>query len=193
MHSPEAVDILEFPDAAAWDSWLAARAVESGGVWLRIGKKGAGTPFIGIEDSGDVAICHGWIDSHRRSLDAVSFLQRYSPRRAGSPWSLVNARRAEALIAAGRMRPAGLREIEAARNDGRWEAAYAPQRDIVVPVDLAEEMDRDIRAALAFEALGKTARYALLLPILKAGSGKTRAARIEKAVAGLISRLSAHP
>jgi uncharacterized protein YdeI (YjbR/CyaY-like superfamily) len=193
MPSPDAADILEFPDAAAWDSWLAARAGESGGVWLRIGKKGAGEPLIGIEDSGDVAICHGWIDSHRRSLDAVSFLQRYSPRRAGSPWSLVNARRAEALIAAGRMRPAGLREIEEARNDGRWDAAYAPQRDIVVPQDLAEAMDRDTRAASAFEALGKTARYALLLPILKAGSGKTRAARIEKAVSGLLSRISAHP
>jgi uncharacterized protein YdeI (YjbR/CyaY-like superfamily) len=193
MQEREDAGHLDFPDAAAWDAWLADHAETSGGVWLRIGKKGAGATLIGIQDSGDVAICHGWIDSRRRSLDGASFLQRYSPRRPGSPWSLVNVRRAEALIAAGRMRPGGLREIEAARADGRWEAAYAPQRDFAVPEDFAAALDRDARARRAFDGLRKTDRYAILLPILKAARTETRAARIEQAIAKLAPDLHSTP
>ena len=182
----------QFPSFAAWDAWLADHAGESSGIWLRIGKKGKGTQLIGIDDAGDVAICHGWIDSRRRSLDEVSFLQRYSPRRAGSPWSLINALGAETLISAVRMRPEGMREIEAARGDGRWDTAYAPQRDIVVPPDLVKALDRYPLAREAFQGLGKTARYSIILPILKADNARARAALIEKAVTALYLRIGAH-
>jgi uncharacterized protein YdeI (YjbR/CyaY-like superfamily) len=185
MAGPDAAAILEFPDAAAWDAWLALHGEEAPETWLRIGKKGGCGGLIRIADAGDVAICHGWIDSLRRSFDPDSFLQRYSPRRTGAPWSLVNARRAEALDTAGRMRPGGRREMDEARADGRWAAAYAPQGEAEVPADLAAALGRDSAARSAFDSLCKSARYLLMLPILKAASPETRAKRIGKAVAEL--------
>lgn len=165
---------FDFVDISAWEDWLTIHAQESRGVWLRIGKAHKNTGLIGIGDAGDAALCFGWIDSQRRSFDGVSFLQRYSPRRVGSPWSLVNARRAETLTVAGRMRPGGRREIDAARVDGRWDAAYEPQRDAAVPEDFAAALAENPAARQVFEPLGKTARYAMVLPILKASDAAVR-------------------
>ncbi|RKS73584.1 uncharacterized protein YdeI (YjbR/CyaY-like superfamily) [Actinomadura pelletieri DSM 43383] len=127
-------------------------------------------------------MCYGWIDSQRKSHDEHHFLQRYSPRRKGSPWSRVNVERAEALIAAGRMRPPGLAEIDAARADGRWDAAYARQRDATVPPDLAEALAAHPEAAARFDALDKTARYLLILPLLKARTPAGRRARLTRTI-----------
>jgi uncharacterized protein YdeI (YjbR/CyaY-like superfamily) len=174
------VETIACTDADEWDRWLAEHGTTRPAVWLRIAKKG-GTG-IGSTDAGDVAICHGWIDGQRRSLDETHFLQRYSPRRPGSPWSLVNVRRMEALAAAGRMRPGGLAQVDAARADGRWEAAYAPQRSATVPAELTAALAANPRARGAFEALSRTDRYVLFLPLLKARTAASRDAVVARIV-----------
>ncbi|WP_067459455.1 YdeI/OmpD-associated family protein [Actinomadura macra] len=176
---------MRFADAAEWESWLAGHHDDEGGVWLRIAKKGAGIGSITIGQALDVALCYGWIDSQRKSLDEHSYLQRYSRRRKGSPWSRVNVAKVEALTAAGRMRPPGLAEVAAAQMDGRWAAAYAAQRDATVPSDLASALAAAPEAAARFDALDKTGRYLLILPLLKARTPAGREARLQKAIRAL--------
>ncbi|WP_106399160.1 YdeI/OmpD-associated family protein [Actinocorallia populi] len=176
---------MHFADAAEWESWLAAHHEDEGGAWLKIAKKGSGAASLTIVEALEVALCHGWIDSHRKAYDDRFFLQRYSRRRKGSPWSRVNVERVEALTAAGRMRPPGLAEVAAAQADGRWETAYAAQRDVAVPPDLAGELAARPKSAARFAALDKTARYRLILPLLKARTPAGRAARLQKAVSAL--------
>ncbi|MFC6580799.1 YdeI/OmpD-associated family protein [Planomonospora parontospora] len=178
--------MMRFADAAQWESWLAGHHATEGEAWLEIARKGSGEELITIGEALEVALCYGWIDSHRRSCDERRFLQRYSPRRGGSAWSRVNVERVEALTAAGRMRPPGLAEVAAARADGRWAAAYAAQREAVVPPDLAEALAARPEAAARFEALGRTGRYRVVLPLLKARTPAGRAARLERAVLGLL-------
>ena len=185
MPTPPANDILDCASAAEWEAWLAGHHTQPGGVWLRIARQGAGRPGLTIAEAGEVALCYGWIDSQRLANDQASYWQRYSPRRPASPWSKINVARAEALIAAGRMQPAGLAEIAAAQADGRWAAAYAPQRSIELPPDLADALNRRARARRAWERLGKTRQYALILPLLKANSAASRAARLKTALAEL--------
>ncbi|MGX5695228.1 YdeI/OmpD-associated family protein [Agromyces soli] len=176
-------ELLAFDDAGQWEAWLAEHEGSATEVWLRIAKKGhAG---LGISDALDVALCFGWIDSHRRGNDESSFRQRYSPRRAGSPWSQVNVEKAAALESAGRIRAGGRAQIEAAKADGRWDAAYARQRDAVVPDDLAAALAASPRASARFDALGKTDRYAIILSLAKARTAQGRATRLERALAEL--------
>lgn len=182
------MDVLDLPDAAGWDAWLQAHHGERSEAWLRIAKRHSGIATITIADALDGALCFGWIDGQRRSLDDVSFLQRYSRRRPRSSWSQVNVAKVEALTAAGRMRPAGLGEVAAAQADGRWEAAYESQRTATVPPDLAAALAGDAAASGAFERLGRSDRYAVILPLLKAGTPETRARLLARAVA----RLAAH-
>ncbi|MFJ6675744.1 YdeI family protein [Actinosynnema sp. NPDC091369] len=179
--------VLDLADAAEWESWLADHHGEGGGVWLKIAKKGSGKTSVTLAEALDVALCSGWIDSHRKGLDADHYLQRYSPRRPGGSWSRVNVEKAEALIAAGRMRAAGFAAIEAARADGRWDAAYERQRDATVPPDLAETLAGDDRARARFERLDRTGRYALLLRLMKARTPAARAARLSRMIADLAS------
>lgn len=179
------MDALDLPDAAAWDAWLQEHHDRETEAWLRIAKRHSGLATISIGDAGDVAICHGWIDGHRRGLDEVSFLQRYSRRRARSTWSQVNVARAEALAAAGRMRAGGIAEVEAARADGRWAAAYEPQRTAELPPDLAAALAADPAAGGAFARLGRSDRYALILPLLKAATPQARARSVARAIAAL--------
>jgi len=159
---------MTFRALADWEAWLADHHETAGEAWLAIAKKGAAVPTISAAEAGDVAICFGWIDSQRRGLDAEHFLQRYSPRRKGARWSQVNVDRAEALIAAGRMRPAGFVQIEAAKGDGRWDAAYPAQRDAETPEDLEAALADDPAAAARFAALDKTSRYSVILKIGRA-------------------------
>lgn len=175
-------ELLHFEEAAEWEAWL-ERNGDAGEAWLRIAKRGRAG--LAISDALDVALCFGWIDSIRRGNDDASFAQRYSPRRAGSPWSAINVERAEALEGAGRMRPGGLAQLASARADGRWDAAYVRQRDATVPEDLAAALAAAPFAERRFEALGKTRQYALVLPLLKARTAEGRAARITKLVAEL--------
>lgn len=124
MERYQGLDVIECADARAWEAWLAEHHEDSPGVWLRVAKKGSGVASVTISEALDVCLCYGWIDGLRHSLDGTYFLQRYTRRRARSTWSQVNVARVGALVAAGRMRPAGLAEVEAAQADGRWAAAY---------------------------------------------------------------------
>ncbi|MBA4606888.1 YdeI/OmpD-associated family protein [Aeromicrobium sp. Marseille-Q0843] len=182
------MDVLEFADAGAWDDWLEQHHATAPEAWLRIRRKNADVALLTIGDALDGALCHGWIDGLRRSLDAVSFLQRSSPRRARSPWSQVNVAKVEALEAAGRMRPGGLEQVAAARADGRWDAAYVRQAEAQVPPDLAAALTAAPLAAEAFEGLGLTARYAIVLPVLKARTPAARARLVQRSVAQLSAR-----
>lgn len=179
------MDVLDFPDAARWESWLAAQHDEQAEAWLRIAKRHSGIATITIAEALDVALCFGWIDGQRKALDDVSFLQRYSRRRPRSSWSQVNVAKVEALTAAGRMRPAGLAEVAAAKADGRWEAAYESQRTAAVPPDLAAALAGDAGANAAFERLGRSDRYGVILPLLRARTPETRARILARAVAQL--------
>jgi uncharacterized protein YdeI (YjbR/CyaY-like superfamily) len=127
------IEALEFRDADAWAAWLSRHHDDASMAWLRIAKRHSGLDLISIGDALDVALCFGWIDGHRKGLDDASFLQRYSRRTRRSPWSRINRGKAEALLAVGRMQPAGLAVIEAARADGRWDAAYDGQREASKP------------------------------------------------------------
>ncbi|HEU4421443.1 MAG TPA: YdeI/OmpD-associated family protein [Pilimelia sp.] len=182
MDDPE---IISCADAGEWDRWLAEHGETRSAAWLTIPKKGSGVAGMTAAEAGDVAICHGWIDGQRRRLDETHFLQRYSPRRPGSPWSRVNVERVAALEAAGRMRPAGRAQVAAAKEDGRWAAAYAPQRTADVPDDLAAALADNDRARAAYQALRRSERYALFLPLLKARTPAGRARALERAVATL--------
>lgn len=178
-------DTIFFPDAAAFETWLDENVDHRPGVWLKIAKKGSGIASLTDDEAVDVGLCFGWISGQRRSLDDVYYLQKYVPRRPRSRWSQVNVRKVQELTAAGRMRPAGLAEVEAARADGRWDAAYESQKDATVPPDLAAALAASPRAAAAFETLRKTDRYAVILDVVTARSPETRAAHVRKAVMAL--------
>lgn len=182
------MDLLDFPDAGGWESWLAAHHGEQAQAWLRIAKRHSGIATISITDALDVALCYGRIDGQRKSYDDVSFRQRYSPRRPGSSWSTVNVAKAEALLAAGRMRPPGLAEVAAAKSDGRWDAAYESQRTATVPPDLAAGLAGDARANDTFSRLGRSDRYAVFLPLLKARTPQARARILAREVARLAAQ-----
>lgn len=179
---------LAFETTADLDFWLTANPAPHPGLWVGVAKKGSGVPSVSAADVNDVALCHGWITGQRKGLDESYYLQRITPRRPGSLWSMVNVRRIEELAAAGRMRPGGLAEVAAARADGRWEAAYASQKDAEVPDDLAAALARSPRAAAAFEALGRTDRYLAMLGVLRARTAESRAAQVAAAVLKLESQ-----
>ncbi|WP_063049352.1 YdeI/OmpD-associated family protein [Nocardia arthritidis] len=176
----DGTEILTCADVAQWEGWLAANHDEAADVWLKIAKKGAAGRTISNGEALDGALCFGWIDSHRRGFDADHYLQRYSPRRSKSPWSQVNVAKAEALITAGRMRSPGLAAIAAARSDGRWQAAYAPQRTATCPGDLTAALIENTRARACFDQLDRTARYAVFLRLMKARTSAERAARLRR-------------
>jgi uncharacterized protein YdeI (YjbR/CyaY-like superfamily) len=182
-----------FASADAWSSWLEEHHAASDGVWLRIAKKDAPEPSVSYQDALLVALCFGWIDGQKGPLDDHHWLQRFTPRRPRGRWSKRNTELVERLIAEGRMRPAGLREVEEAKADGRWEAAYAGQRTAEVPPDLEEELTARPQAKAFFESLDSANRYAILYRIAEAKRPETRARRIEKYVAMLEAGEKIHP
>ena len=185
---------LTVRDARAWSAWLGKHRGASGGVWLVLAKKGTTSPTrLTYADALAEALCHGWIDGTKRSRDGATFVQRFTPRRARSGWSKRNVGLAEELIAAGRMRPAGLAEVERARADGRWQAAYSGQATISVPADLAAALGAQPKAAAMFDSLTSQNRYAVLYRIDTAKKAETRARRIEQFVAMLARGETIHP
>jgi len=177
--------VLELADRDAWAAWLGARHASSPGVWLKIAKKGSDAPSVSYAEALDVALCHGWIDGQKRPLDDRFWLQRFTPRTPRSRWSKRNRTLAERLIANGEMAPAGLREVERARADGRWEAAYDSHATATVPPDLQAALDADAGAAAFFARLDSANRYAILYRIQEARRPETRARRIATFVAML--------
>ena len=182
MRDDDGMEVLELADGEAWERWLEANHDTAPEAWLRVGKKGSGLTTLTVPEALDVALCFGWIDGQRRGLDEVSFLQRYCPRRARSTWSQVNVDKIAALEAAGRMRPSGWAQVEAAKADGRWAAAYEPMRTASVPDDLAAAIAADPVADAAFAQLGKADRYDVMLPVLKATAPRRREAAVRRAV-----------
>lgn len=176
---------LGFSTATEFEKWLAAHHATSEGLWLRIAKAGSGVKSVTYAEALDVALCYGWIDGQKGAIDANHWRQRFTPRRPSSKWSKINCAKAEALIAAGRMKAPGLAQIEAARKNGAWEAAYAGQRTAEVPADLAAAIAKNPAAKAAFEGLDRRNRYAITYRVGDAKREATRAARIEKFVAML--------
>jgi uncharacterized protein YdeI (YjbR/CyaY-like superfamily) len=180
--------VIAFRDAAEFQAWLDAHVDPRVGVWLKIAKKGSGIPSLTAEEAVDLGLCYGWISGQRKSYDEVYYLQKYVPRRPRSRWSQVNVAKVEALIAAGRMRPSGLAEVEAAKADGRWAAAYQSQRNATVPADLAAALAASPQAAQAFDALSRTQRYAVILNLVTARAATARAAQLRSAITALEAR-----
>ncbi|HEX5905898.1 MAG TPA: YdeI/OmpD-associated family protein [Propionibacteriaceae bacterium] len=178
-------EVIAFRDAAEFEAWLAQHVDHRAGVWLKIAKKGSGIASLTDDEAVDVGLCYGWISGQRKALDEVYYLQKYVPRRPRSRWSQVNVRKVSELMAAGRMRPPGLAEVEAAKANGRWDAAYSSQKQATVPPDLAAALASSPVAASAFESLSKTKQYGVILDIVTARTPSTRAAHIRKAVAAL--------
>lgn len=171
-----------FTSAAAWEKWLAAHHQSSPGLWLEIARKGSGLKSVTREQAIEIALRYGWIDSQALSVDARLYRQRFTPRRARSKWSKINCAAVERLHAEGRLAPAGVREMEAAKRDGRWEAAYASQRTMAVPEDLQARLDANPRARRFFERLDSRNRYAILFRLHDARKAETRERRLEKFV-----------
>jgi len=177
--------VLTLTSLAKWDEWLAAHHATAAAVFLEIAK-GKARAFSQA-DAVEVALAWGWIDSQGRALDDDAWLQRFGRRTRTSPWSKINRSRAEALIAAGKMQPAGLAEVERAKSDGRWERAYDGARSAAVPEDLARALAANARARAFFEQLDAANRYAILWRLQTAKKPETRAARLEKFV-GMCAR-----
>jgi uncharacterized protein YdeI (YjbR/CyaY-like superfamily) len=184
-------ETLTLPDATAWRAWLAQHHDDSPGVWLVTAKKG--TTGISRDEALEEALCHGWIDGQARSRDEATYLQRYTPRRRRSAWSQRNVKIVERLTEEGRMHHAGLAEVERAKQDGRWEAAYAGSATIEVPADLAEALNAEPQAQEMFEKLTSQNRYAVLYRIGTAKRPETRRRRIEKFVAMLARGETIYP
>ena len=182
---------LTFSNASEWEAWLAKHHDRSGAVLLRI-PKGNGSDLT-YARALDAALSWGWIDSHKRALDASAWLQRFSPRTAKSPWSKINRARAEALIASGAMKQPGLDEVARARADGRWARAYDGSRTAEVPADLASALARNPRARAFFDELDRANRYAVLWRVQTAKKPETRARRIEQFVALCAAGKTLHP
>jgi uncharacterized protein YdeI (YjbR/CyaY-like superfamily) len=170
--------VLSFRTRRAWVTWLEKHHGEPDGVWMKIAKKGTGVKTVDHPEALEAAICFGWIDGQRRAHDDTFFLQRFTPRRPRSRWSKINRDKATALIKSGDMRPAGLAEVEAAKADGRWKAAYDSHRTATVPPDLEKALDANRKAKQFFATLTSQNRYAILYRIDEAKRPETRARRI---------------
>jgi uncharacterized protein YdeI (YjbR/CyaY-like superfamily) len=184
---------MSFASSAEWEEWLEHNHAVSDGVWIKIAKKGTGIESVRYPEVLESALCFGWIDGRREALDERYFLQRYTPRRPRSKWSRINREKAERLIAEGRMRPAGVAEVERAKADGRWEAAYESQSSSAVPDDLQRELDARPNAKAFFDGLSSQNRYAILYRLEDAKRPETRARRLAKFVAMLEAGESIYP
>ncbi|MBW5251269.1 MULTISPECIES: YdeI family protein [Streptomyces] len=183
LDTPE--NALPFARAAQLESWLEEHHADRAGLWLKIAKRDSGVESVSAAEVIDSALCFGWIDGQRKSFDAVYYLQRITPRRRRSAWSLINVEKVEALTEAGRMRAPGLAEVEAARSDGRWAVAYPSQSRATVPDDLAAALDADEPARVFFDQLSRSDRYLVLLRLMTATTPEVRAARLQKVVASM--------
>lgn len=187
-------DELVVRNVAAWRRWLTRRGRTSTGEWLVLARKGGGAPTtLTYAEALEEALCFGWIDSRKRSRDATSFRQRFTPRKARSPWSRANVTAVERLIADGRMTDAGMAEVERARADGRWDAAYAGQATIEVPQDLADALAANEAAAAMFAILSGTNRYAVLYRLHASKRPETRARKLAQFVEMLERGETIHP
>ncbi|MFE5791965.1 YdeI family protein [Streptomyces sp. NPDC056503] len=189
----EDLEIVAFASAEAFEEWLGENHAVRPGIWLKIRKKAPGVVALDYAQALDAALCYGWIDGQKAKFDEEWWLQRFTPRKRNSRWSKINREKVAALVAQGRMRPAGQAEVDRAKADGRWEAAYDSAKVATVPDDLAAALAADPAAASFFETLDRQNRYAVLYRIQDAKKAETRARRIEKFVAMLAKGEKLYP
>lgn len=180
--TPADYPILPFASKKKWYDWLAKQHDKSVGVWLKLAKKDSGIPSVTYDEAVDVALCYGWIDGQKKGFDDKYWLQKFTPRAKKSIWSKINTEKVEKLIASGEMKPAGLKAIEAAKQDGRWQAAYASQKNMIIPEDFQAALDQNKKAKAAFAKLKSAERYSFLFRIHNAKKLETRAKYIQKFV-----------
>ena len=193
MRAADGLPVLAFASEEEWRVWLEGNHTSAAGVWISIAKKGTGIESVRYPEVLEHAICFGWIDGRRERLDDARFLQRFTPRRSRSPWSKINREKAERLAQEGLMAPAGLEEVRRAKEDGRWERAYASQRTAEVPEDLQRELEARPAAAAAFSGLSSQNRYAILYRLDQARRPETRAKRLAEYLRMLEAGETLHP
>ena len=179
------LSIVPFASRDAWEAWLEGQHATSKGLWIKFAKKGSGNESVTYVQAVEVALCYGWIDGQARKFDEDYWLQRFTPRRSRSKWSKVNRQKAMDLVKGGKMKAAGLREVERAKADGRWDAAYDAPSSATVPDDLRRELEKHEKAREFFATLNSANRYAILHRIQDTKRPETRTRRIEKYVAML--------
>jgi uncharacterized protein YdeI (YjbR/CyaY-like superfamily) len=185
--------VVPFPTPRAWVDWLAKNHAGARGVWIKLAKKASGIASITYREAVEAALCFGWIDGQAKRIDDAWFVQKFTPRGARSLWSKINCEKATALIAAGKMKPAGLAEVERAREDGRWAQAYDSPSRAAVPDDLVAAMGKNARASAFFATLDSRNRYAILHRVQTAKKPETRARRIAELVQMLARREKLYP
>ena len=189
----EELPVILFESQERWAEWLAANHASSRGIWMRLAKKASGIASINYDQALEEALCYGWIDGQKKTYDETSWLQKFTPRGARSIWSKVNRDKVQALIERERMQPAGHAEIERAKQDGRWEAAYDSQSKADVPDDFVAALEANPAAKAFFATLNSRNRYAMLFRIQTAKKPETRAKRIEQFVEMLARSESLYP
>ena len=193
MSASEDQKSIRFASAAEWERWLGENHRDCDGVWIKMAKRASGVDGVRYPEVLESALCYGWIDARREALDERFFLQRFTPRRTRSRWSRINRETAERLISEGRMRPSGLAQVERAKADGRWEAAYESQARSRIPEDLERELDARPAAKASFERLNSQNRYAILYRLADAKRAETRERRLAKFVEMLEAGKTIYP
>ena len=193
MNNTNGLSIMAFETQQDWERWLTEHHTDTVGIWLKIAKKETGIPSVNYSEALDSALCYGWIDGQKASFDDQYWLQKFTPRRPKSIWSKVNCDKATALIAEGRMQPEGIRQVELAKADGRWESAYESQSKITIPDDFQSELDKNQKAKDFFSTLNSINRYAILFRIHSAKRPATRSARINKFIEMLSNNQKIYP
>ena len=193
MKKADNLSIISFATQQDWEAWLKEHHTDIKGIWLKIAKKETGIPSLSYSEALEGALCYGWIDGQKASFDDQYWLQKFTPRGPKSMWSKVNCGKATALLASDRMQPAGIRQVELAKADGRWEAAYESQSKMAIPDDFQRELDNNQKANEFFATLNSVNRYAILFRIHTAKKPETRSARIRKFIDMLSKQEKIHP
>lgn len=193
MKDKDNLPIMSFETQQDLEAWLNEHHADMQVIWLKLAKKGTGITSVSYAEAVESALCYGWIDGQSASFDERYWLQKFTPRRPKSIWSKVNCEKATALLAGGRMQPAGIRQMELAKADGRWDAAYDGQSTMTVPDDLQSELDKNQQARDFFDTLDGRNRYAILFRIQTARKPETRSARIQKFVEMLAKNEKIYP
>ncbi|QBD81416.1 hypothetical protein EPA93_37765 [Ktedonosporobacter rubrisoli] len=193
MNIKDNLPIILFATQAEWEAWLKEHHAEAKGIWLKFAKKASQIASINYAQALEEALCYGWIDGQKASFDEQHWLLKFTPRRPKSIWSQINREKALALIEAGKMQPAGLQQIERAKADGRWDAAYASQKNSDIPADLQSELAKNPQALAFFNTLNSQNRYAIIFRLQTAKKAETRAARLQKFVEMLSRQEKIHP
>ncbi len=189
----DGLQILELRAQKDWRKWLDKNYGQTDGVWLKFAKKASGITTVNYSEALEEALCYGWIDSQSKTFDDKYYLQKFSPRRARSVWSKINVGKAEALIAEGRMQPPGLVQVEAAKADGRWQAAYDSPASAEMPDDFVSALAKNKKAKEFYETLSRSNKYAIIWRLQQAKRPETRARNIDKFISMLADGQKFHP